>query len=278
MDTAFTSQVRVRAYECDSFGHVNNAVYLQYLHQVTLDALGIPVFGDAYWRVRTASLEYHGAARYGDTLTVAAWIVASGELSVDYGYRINRTADGAAVVYAKIAWNYCDWATHEPRSLPDLPRLEHLPAPLKPFAPAQNIEARPFRWRHQVRRYELDASGHVAPAVCFNWLEEITYRAAAITGWPLERLRAENVLTLQRRHDAEFFEGASNGDEIEVVSRLIEMRRVRGTWLHEIYRLPTMTLLMRDYSTGVFVDWQGNIRAAPQEMVEAVLLGEPVSE
>jgi hypothetical protein len=53
------------------------------------------------------------------------------------------------------------------------------------------------------------------------------------------------------------------------------MKCVWGTWLHEIYRVATNTLLMRDYSTGVFLDWQGNIRAAPQAMIEAVLQGEP---
>ncbi len=88
-------------------------------------------------------------------------------------------------------------------------------------------------------------------------------------------MRAENFVSLQYRHDAEFFDAAVNGDEIEIVSRLIEIRRVRGTWLHEVYRAATNALIMRDYSTGAFLDREGNIRAGPMEVLEALTRGEP---
>ncbi len=65
-------------------------------------------------------------------------------------------------------------------------------------------------------------------------------------------------------------------DEIEIVSRLIEVRRVRGTWIHEVFLRTTNALLMRDYSTGAFLDWRGYIKAAPTDMMEALLLGEPM--
>lgn len=38
--TDFSSRLRVRAYEYDSLGHVNNSVYLQYLQHATQEALG----------------------------------------------------------------------------------------------------------------------------------------------------------------------------------------------------------------------------------------------
>jgi len=63
---------------------------------------------------------------------------------------------------------------------------------------------------------------------------------------------------------------------IEIVSRLIEIRRVRGTWLHEVYRVATNTLILRDYSTGAFLDWEGDVRAGPAEMLEALTHGEPI--
>ncbi len=39
MPRVFTTQLRVRSYELDSFGHVNNAVYLQYLEAARCDHL-----------------------------------------------------------------------------------------------------------------------------------------------------------------------------------------------------------------------------------------------
>ncbi len=57
--------------------------------------------------------------------------------------------------------------------------------------------------------------------------------------------------------------------------RLISVRRIRGTWIHEIVRPVTSTLLMRDYSTGAFLDWEGRIKPAPNAMMEALVQGEP---
>ena len=125
-----------------------------------------------------------------------------------------------------------------------------------------------------MRRYELDVTDRVATAVYFNWLEEATVWAASVVGWPLERMKDEDTITFQYRHDAEFFEGASHGDEIEIVSRLISVKPIRGTWVHEVFRPATETLLMRDYSTGAFVDWNGKIKPAPAAMIEALVHGE----
>jgi hypothetical protein len=44
MSAIFAERVRVRAYECDSLGHLNNAVYIQYLLQTTLDAAGVAAY------------------------------------------------------------------------------------------------------------------------------------------------------------------------------------------------------------------------------------------
>ncbi len=86
-------------------------------------------------------------------------------------------------------------------------------------------------------------------------------------------MRASNFVTVQIRHDTEYFLPAVYGDEIEVVSRLYDLRRVRGTWLHEIHRAGTGELLVRNYSTGAFLDLQGRPAPAPQAMLDALLRG-----
>ncbi len=126
-----------------------------------------------------------------------------------------------------------------------------------------------------MRLYELDVTSRVGTAVYFDWLQEATFWAANVVGWPLERMKDEDFITLQYRHDAEFFEVATQGDEIEIVSRLISVKPIRGTWVHEVFRPVTKTLLMRDYSTGAFLDWKGKIKPAPTVMMEALVRGEP---
>ncbi len=271
-------RLRVRADECDSLGHVNNAVYIRHLQQATFDALSVLNTGEAFWNVRTLGIEYRAPAGYGDELAITTWVIDSDDRRLVCCYRVTRGGESGPVVSAQIEWDYRDRATQEPRPLPDTyiaPPEGNMTAPLKPWVAPGDNGAHPFRWRHHVRHYELDSTNRVGTAVYFNWLEEATFRAANVVGWSMQRMQADDFITFQYRHDAEFLTGASIEDEIEIVSRLIKVRRIRGTWIHEMFLSATNTLLMRDYSTGAFLDWKGNIKVAPAEMMEALVLGEP---
>lgn len=109
----------------------------------------------------------------------------------------------------------------------------------------------------------------------FNWLEEATFRAANIAGWPLERMREDDFIAFQYRHDVEFFQSIGYPDEVDIVSRLVDVRRARGTWIHEVFAVGDGALLMRDHSTGASLRWDGRLRPVPAEMMEALRRGEP---
>ena len=51
------------------------------------------------------------------------------------------------------------------------------------------------------------------------------------------------------------------------------MKPIRGTWVHQIFRPATKTLLIRDYSTDACLDRKGKIKPAPTAMMEALVLG-----
>lgn len=276
MGSVFEYPFRVRTDECDSLGHVNNAVYIRHLQQATIDALG-SVDEDTFWNARKLAIQYHAPVRYGDELRIATWVIDADESLVVSGHEVTLRGKIAPVVSARIEWVCRDYSAGRPRRVPEscIALAEaQVSAPLKPFVPPRDNGAHPFRWRHRVRRYELDVTDRVATAVYFNWLEEATVWAANVVGWPIERMKDEDSITFQYRHDAEFFEGASHGDEIEIVSRLISVKPIRGTWVHEVFRPLTETLLMRDYSTGAFVDLKGKIKPAPAAMMEALVHGE----
>jgi acyl-CoA thioester hydrolase len=79
---SFTARWRVRSYELDSNGHVNNSVYLAYVEEVAVlhaEALG---FGKAWttqqggaWVVRKHEIEYHQPALFGDELELTTSVV-----------------------------------------------------------------------------------------------------------------------------------------------------------------------------------------------------------
>ena len=88
----FSTEIDVRGYEIDSFGHVNNAVYLSWLeharwelglaHQLNLtDADALPV-------VRHVTLDYRAQTLLGDRVRISVWGRSVGRTSFIYGNAI----------------------------------------------------------------------------------------------------------------------------------------------------------------------------------------------
>lgn len=281
----FTDELRVRTYDCDSLGHVNNAVYVQWLQQLTLDAAKAVGLYDpsVVWLPQVLTVEYRAPARDGDALTLATWVLESDHERLTRVYHIRR-ANGdvngseAHVASARIEWLWCDHTSGQLLPMPILPiaASRETQTSFKPFTTPEDNGSHRYRLQHTVRRYELDGTGQVGIAAWFRWLEEATIRATEAASWPLARMREIDFMSFQRRHDTTFFAPAQPihaGDELEIISRLAEVRRIRGMWLHEVYQAHSGVLLMRDYSTGAFVTWGGQVRNAPMDMMTDLLKG-----
>lgn len=98
------SRHTVMSYELDSFGHVNNAVFLNYLEKARNDFMiqrGLH-FNDFFaWRryplVARAQLEYKRPARAGEELTIHGRVTAVSPATFTLAYEI-VTSDGAIVL------------------------------------------------------------------------------------------------------------------------------------------------------------------------------------
>jgi acyl-CoA thioester hydrolase len=92
-----TARIRVRTYELDSFGHVNNAVYLQYFEQARDEYLRLMGLSfEDFARTQTqfviteARVRYIRSAHYGDELVITGEILAQGPASTLFTYKITR--------------------------------------------------------------------------------------------------------------------------------------------------------------------------------------------
>ncbi len=103
----------VRSYECDSYGHVNNAVYLSYLeyarHQY-LKAIGLPLqelraAGYAIWVVEI-SIRYRKPAATDDTLLILTRPLKRSRIAGVLGQRILRGDEELAD--AEVRWACVD--------------------------------------------------------------------------------------------------------------------------------------------------------------------------
>ena len=113
MPTRFTATLRVRSYEMDSFGHVNNAVYLQYLEYARCEYMrqaGLG-FADFYkWNaipyVVHAELDFKSSARVDDELEIHGQTVHWGRSSFVLDYEVYNKTSGkiSAVASTKFAF------------------------------------------------------------------------------------------------------------------------------------------------------------------------------
>lgn len=106
-----TTRVRVRHYEMDALGHVNNAVYLHYIEEAAIEHARALGFDEARWRtlggawvVRRHEVDYRLPAVAGDELDVTTRIIRVERVQAVRRTSIARVGDGAVVVDALTQW------------------------------------------------------------------------------------------------------------------------------------------------------------------------------
>lgn len=142
----FAAYFKVRHYEIDALGHVNNAIYLHYLEQAAYEHSAAAGFPDGrtrelggIWIVRRHEIEYLRPALAGDVLQVVTWAVEFKGARAYRDYAIFRydgqpddtrhlPADdflppdqelsAEPLVRARTLWVWADLVTARPRRIP----------------------------------------------------------------------------------------------------------------------------------------------------------------
>jgi acyl-CoA thioester hydrolase len=118
----FVHPIDVRFRDCDSMGHVNNAVYYTYFEQCRL----------MHWRSLTdggnpltpiivahTECDYRSPAKFGDRLEVRTGIDTIGRSSVTMSYEIAHQDTGRIVAEGKAVLVSYDYQAGKPRPFPD---------------------------------------------------------------------------------------------------------------------------------------------------------------
>jgi acyl-CoA thioester hydrolase len=283
---SYSCRFKVRQYELDSFGHVNNAVYVNYLQEAAIEASTDAGFDMEWyaahgtrWLIRSLAIRYFAQATYGDEIEVTTWVSDIRRVRSNREYDVRRVSDGQRLARARADWVYVDAETGRPRRVPDGALQAFQPTGEQPnigvrLRGPQTIEGC-FRY-HSARRaqvYELDVARHVNHAHYVRWVEQAYFDATASVGYPLSRALDEGIVILQSGHDTEFFYPAQDGDRVEIVSWVCEMQRVRGAWTHEVFNAESGQLLARDYSLGVFLDAGLKPMRLPERFLARILAG-----
>ena len=120
----------VRTYECDSYNHVNNANYLNYLEfarceflkDAGFDYAGALAAGYGTYVARI-EIDYKKPAFADDVLSIRSWLVKRGAVSGVFAQEISRGAD--VIALARVTWAFVN-ALGQPVRIPaewDVPGL-----------------------------------------------------------------------------------------------------------------------------------------------------------
>ena len=125
--TPLISRLRVRSCEVDSFGHVNNAVYLQYCEGARNDYMlqnGLTFADFRRWNagpvLTRAELEFRAPAVTDDELLIRGRLVVEGRIRFRIDHEIVRVGDEKRVCVARLDFAFVDLSTGRPCRIPEV--------------------------------------------------------------------------------------------------------------------------------------------------------------
>ena len=123
----FITQLRVRHYEMDALGHVNNAVYQHYLEQAAIEhsehmGLSIERYRElgGVFVMRRLEIEYLRPSAAGNMLEIATWSEKMRGSRGTRRYEIRQVGKDELLVVAEALWVWVDVTTMRPRPIPNL--------------------------------------------------------------------------------------------------------------------------------------------------------------
>jgi len=250
---------RVRHYECDAYGYVKYANYLNYVQEAAFDASAAAGYDLAryeamgrHWLVRETDIEYLYPLRYGDSVQVKTWVADFRRVRSRRAYELRLAGSGGLVARAHTDWVFLDSATGRPAAIPPAMMAAFFPEGVPEQAPPRSRfpSAPPpppgvFRLRRRVEWRDIDTAQHVNNAVYLAYLEECEVQAAATHGWPQARMRTEGFAVVARRHQIEYRQPGVLGDELELATWVSDVEDATAVRHYTVARVSDGALLAR---------------------------------
>ncbi|MGQ9652644.1 MAG: acyl-CoA thioesterase [Thermodesulfobacteriota bacterium] len=265
---AHEREFRVRSYECDAYGHANNATYLMWMQEVELDALenaredlGMRLAGGGRISWREVDIDYLKPLRHGDTLVLETWLEGvEGEL-LRRVYEFRRKGPDETVARASSDSILLEGASGRPAtlraglvaaSLPARRRGTTLSSRGLPLPPPPPVGV--FRMRRKVMWQEIDPSRQVNVATLLGHATDCGMEVSAAHRWPEARMRKHGFGIISRRHHLVCGRPAVMDDELEISTWAYAPRGATCMRTYVISRARDNATVMQLVSLYVWVD------------------------
>jgi acyl-CoA thioester hydrolase len=276
----------VRYYECDAYGHLNNAVYLRYMQEAAFNASAALGYGQEryaqlgrLWLARLSEVEYLLPVQYGDRVVVTTWVEDVRRVRSIRAYDFRLESTGEQVARGWTDWIYVEAATGRPSSVPAeiaavyRPEGGHLEGDSRrhfkdPPAPPPQV----FTHHRQVEWQDLDPMQHVNNSVYLDYMVEAAWRFGDAIGWPWQRAQAAGFGVVARRTQIEYLHPAAYADELEIATWLSPPQRATIERHFTMRRLSDGVQIARANSLYVCIDLvSGRARRIPEDFLGDIL-------
>jgi acyl-CoA thioester hydrolase len=272
----------IRHYECDAYGHVNNANYLRYMQEAAFDASAAAGYSRAryaelgrQWLARETHIEYLQPLGYGDSVRVKTWVVDFRRTTTRRFYEFYCGDDLRARAHTD--WVFLDTTTGQPARIPPdlittlLPEGRPNPRPQRekfPVTPSPPPGV--FSMRRRVTWQDIGPAQHVNNAVYLAYIDDCGIEVAAAYDWPVERMTAAGFAIIVRRHRIQYRQPARLNDELEVATWVSDVKRATAIRHYTITRAGDETLIARVHTLYVWVDITTGqpLRISPQFLAD----------
>ena len=263
---------RIRSYECDAHGHLNNANYLRLMQETAFDASAAAGYDLAryqalgrLWLIRESSLEFFKPLYDNDRVEISTWIGDFRRASSRRLYEFRLAANQELAARAYSDWVFLDAASLRPASIPAHLIEDFYPEGLPTdFPPRQPFPAFPpqpagaFRMQRRVEWTDLDTQNHVNNAIYLNYVTECSMQSLAACEWPWERLHSLGLAVHLRRCQIQYLQPALHEDQIVLTTWMSNPRRVSANRHYLLQRQSDGALLARVQTYSVLVRLEDN--------------------
>jgi acyl-CoA thioester hydrolase len=268
MEATHSSDFPIRYYECDGYGHVNNANYLRYLEETALAAEVAAGYGTAAcdalglrWQPRTIDIEFLQPVLYGDTLTVATSLTAIAGAEARRAFDFRSASLNALAARAHARSTLLCRADGRPTPIPSEMAtalapggIATSPDPSEAFPVAPPPPAGVYSIAHRVRWQDLNAARRVGLGTYMEWIEDASFGVVDAFGWPAKRMVGHGFAVLLRRHQLEFLGEAQLDDQLVISTWASDIKRAMATRHYFVTRAGDGELLLRVHTLGVWVE------------------------
>ena len=224
MPFQFSRDFQVRYSECDGYGHLNNANYLRYAHETTLEAFASAGYDPEKphsWHASEVFIDYKEPFRYCEIVEVHASLVNLSASHMLWEFDYSKQGSAKVNSHAKIKYGFID-SFHQqlsvlPAELINVLEPEEIGGAVSaqiefPVLASPPAGAFTRNWLVAWRDVTPDHTLHIAAYL--DYLLDFALQAAADCGWTFERASAEGFASVVRRKWLRIFEPAKYGDQL----------------------------------------------------------------